>query len=200
MKMRYPLAIAVIIIGATLAYGQTLPIPESLVNSAFAGRRGAFVLIDCSSGASSDFRPEASSEKLAPCSTFKIWNTLIGLESGILSTAEEAFYQWDGVIRPIPEWNRNLTLKEAFRVSCVPAFQNLARQIGPRRMQSWINQIDYGNRDLSAGIDVFWLPAKGRKTISDFAKRAGGTDRQAGLGQTSLFREIPGSAQGYYAY
>ena len=102
MKIRHPLAIAVIIIGATLAYGRTLPIPESLVNSAFAGRRGAFVIIDCLSGASSAFRPEASSEKLAPCSTFKIWNTLIGLESGILSTAEEAFYRWrfssDGVI------------------------------------------------------------------------------------------------------
>jgi beta-lactamase class D len=165
MKIRHPLAIAVIIIGATLAYGRTLPIPESLVNSAFAGRRGAFVIIDCLSGASSAFRPEASSEKLAPCSTFKIWNTLIGLESGILSTAEEAFYRWDGVIRPISEWNRNLTLKEAFRASCVPAFQHLARQIGPRRMQSWINQIGYGDRDLSAGIDVFWLPAVGRKTI-----------------------------------
>lgn len=165
MKMRYLLAIALILAGTPFTYGQTFPIHESLVNSAFAGRRGAFVIIDCLSGASSDFRPEASSEKLAPCSTFKIWNALIGLESGILSTAEEAFYQWDGVIRPIPDWNRNLTLKEAFRASCVPAFQNLARQIGPRRMQSWINSIGYGDGDLSAGIDIFWLLAKGRKTI-----------------------------------
>jgi beta-lactamase class D len=163
--MRHLLAIALIIMGAPLAYNQTFPVTESLVNSAFAGRLGAFVIIDCSSGATSDFRTEASSEKLAPCSTFKIWNVLIGLENGILSTAEEPFYQWDGVSRPIPEWNRNLTLKEAFRSSCVPAFQNLAREIGPSRMQSWISKIGYGDRDLSAGIDVFWLPARGRKTI-----------------------------------
>ena len=32
-------------------------------------------------------------------------------------------------------------------------------------MQSWIGRIGYGDRDTSAGIDVFWLPAKGRKTI-----------------------------------
>ncbi len=189
MKMRHLLAIAVIIIGAPFAYGQTLPIPESLVNSAFAGRRGAFVLIDCSSGAISAFRPEASSEKLAPCSTFKIWNTLIGLEIGILSIAEGAFYLWDGEIRPIPEWNRNLTLKEAFRASCVPAFQNLARQIGPRRMQSWINQIDYGDGDLSAGIDVFWLPAAGRKMILISPKE------QAELIGKLVSRKLPFSAK-----
>ena len=52
-----------------------------------------------------------------------------------ISSPEEAFYKWDRAIRFIPEWNKDMTLKEAFRVSCVPAFQNLARKIGPERMQ-----------------------------------------------------------------
>jgi len=112
-----------------------------------------------------DFRPEVSSERIAPCSTFKIWNTLIGLESGLIVDAEEAFFEWDGEARAIPEWNRNLTLQEAFRASCVPAFQALARKIESVRMQSWLDKIGYGDRDISAGIDVFWLPAKGRKTV-----------------------------------
>ena len=32
-------------------------------------------------------------------------------------------------------------------------------------MQIWIDKIGYGSRDISAGIDVFWLPSKGRNTI-----------------------------------
>ena len=56
-----------------------------------------------------------ATERMAPCSTFKIWNALIGLESGIIASADEAFYRWDGQTRAIPAWNKNLTLKEAFQ-------------------------------------------------------------------------------------
>ncbi len=138
-------------------------VSDGSVKDAFAGHEGAFVIIDCASGDESDFG--ASSEKLPPCSTFKIWNSLAGLETGIIYSPDEAFYKWDGVKRSIADWNRDLTFKEAFRVSCVPAFQELARKIGRDRMQEWIDKIGYGDRDISAGIDVFWLPAKDRKTI-----------------------------------
>jgi beta-lactamase class D len=170
MKARFIMVIVMITAAANLAYGQTFPIPESIVSSAFHDRAGAFIIIDCTSGIVSDFRPYASAEPIPPCSTFKIWNTLIGLETGLISSAEEDFFKWDGVNRAFPGWNRDLTLKEAFQVSCVPAFQRLARQIGPERMQIWIDKIEFGDRDISAGIDVFWLPAKDRKTILISAK------------------------------
>lgn len=32
-------------------------------------------------------------------------------------------------------------------------------------MNSWLEKIGYGNRDTSAGLDVFWLPTPGRKTL-----------------------------------
>jgi beta-lactamase class D len=147
------------------AYSEPFPVPDAVVQSAFAGATGTFVMIDCASDAISTFHPELASEKRPPCSTFKIWNTLVGLEAGIIASPDEPFYQWDGEARFIPEWNQNLTLKEAFRVSCVPAFQNLARTIGRSRMQFWIDRIGYGDRDLSAGVDIFWLPAPGRKTL-----------------------------------
>jgi beta-lactamase class D len=165
MKAIFILAIAMITAAANLAYGQTFPIPENTVSSAFHGCDGAFIIIDCVSGIASDFRPDASAESLPPCSTFKIWSTLIGHETGIIDSAKEDFYKWDGVNRAYAGWNRDLTLKEAFQVSCVPAFQSVARLIGHERMQLWIDKIEYGDRDISAGIDMFWLPAKGRKTI-----------------------------------
>ncbi|HCE43224.1 MAG TPA: penicillin binding protein transpeptidase domain-containing protein [Lentisphaeria bacterium] len=165
MKHILILILTVFLTTASLADSNVFPIPEKSVQSVFGERNGTFAMIDCTSQAISVFNPEAAREKLPPCSTFKIWNTLTGLENGVISSPGEAFYKWDGEVRFIPEWNKDLTLKEAFQASCVPAFQNLARKIGPERMKLWIDKIGYGDRDISSGIDVFWLPAKGRKTI-----------------------------------
>ncbi|VBB44415.1 Beta-lactamase [uncultured Desulfatiglans sp.] len=165
MKRRIVQFIGLALASAFLASCRTPPPPESMVSAAFLGREGSFVLVDCASGDDWTFRARNAAERLPPCSTFKIWNTLIGLETGILSSPDQAFYLWDGVERSFPAWNRDLTLKEAFQASCVPAFQDLARRIGSERMQSWIDKVGYGDRDISAGIDVFWLPAKGRKTV-----------------------------------
>lgn len=132
---------------------------------ALANRTGTLVLVDCDSGEMTVHGREFADTRLAPCSTFKIVNSLIGLEEGILSAPDEAFYEWDGVERSFAGWNRDLTLREAFQVSCVPAYQQLARRIGADRMRNWIGKIGYGNEDTSAGIDVFWLPKKDRATI-----------------------------------
>ena len=149
----------------TTAGAQTFPLSERSLKSAFADRTGALVLIDTTTQAQSVYHPKIAAEKFAPCSTFKIWNTLIGLENGTIHSADEPFYKWDGQQRFIPAWNQDLTLKAAFQASCVPAFQALARKIGAEKMQLWIDKIGYGDRNLSAGIDVFWLPNPGRKTV-----------------------------------
>jgi len=135
------------------------------VESIFAGRKGTLVVISGENGKPAIIPPQIANEKFAPCSTFKIWNTLFGLENGLISSANEPFYQWDGEKRFIAEWNKNLTLKQAFQVSCVPAFQDLARRIGAERMQAELDKVGYGDRNISAGIAVFWLPEKGRRTI-----------------------------------
>jgi len=148
--MRYITGLCVIIAAAFLGLGQIVPVPESVVSNAFADRAGALVVIDCSSGAVKNFRPNAAGERLAPCPAFKIWNALIGLEFGIITSADEAFYRWAGQTRAIPAWNKDLTLKEAFKASCVPAFQALARRIGPERMQYWIENL------FKAGLGFDW--------------------------------------------
>jgi len=122
----------------------------------------ALVIYNRSSGTVINADPKRSSQRLSPCSTFKIYNTLFGLELGLIPGADVPWYKWDGVHRDIEGWNRDLTLREAFQVSAVPAYQILARQIGPGRMKKYIDEIDYGTRDISAGINVFWLdPEKG---------------------------------------
>ena len=137
----------------------------SAAEDAFGDLDGALILIDTSSGQAKTYRPDAAAIRLPPCSTFKIMSALIGIEEGIVTSPQQSFYQWDGVERSIPAWNRDLSFREAFQASCVPAFQQLARQIGQERMLTWIEKIEYGNQDISAGIDVFWLPSRGRQTI-----------------------------------
>lgn len=108
----------------------------------------------------------ASEEMLPPCSTFKIWNTAIGLETGMVKDPDATFWKWDGQERPIADWNKDQTLRSAFWVSCVPAFQDLARQIGKDRMAEWLGKIGYGDQNIEAGVDVFWLPQPpDRKTL-----------------------------------
>lgn len=157
--------ISLCLAGSLSAANPVFPIPEGKIDAAFAGRTGALVFMRAADGEKVIFNASLTREPLAPCSTFKIWNTLIGLENGILHSADEPFYKWDGQARFLPEWNQDLTLKQAFQFSCVPAYQELARKIGEERMQRGIDMLGYGNRDISAGIDVFWLPSPGRKTI-----------------------------------
>jgi beta-lactamase class D len=150
-----------VILGTTLSTScRTFRIQDSTAKKAFGDLGGTLVVIEYSSGRMTTYQPEVAKIPLPPCSTFKIVNALIGLETGIVASPEEQFYRWDGVERSFAAWNRDLTFREAFEASCVPAFQNLARKIGSERMQNWIDKIGYGNRDISAGIDVFWLPAK----------------------------------------
>lgn len=125
----------------------------------------ALVIYDRSTGKTTRLKPELSAQRKPPCSTFKIYNTLIGLELGYLKGTDDLWYKWDGVHRDIEGWNKDLTLREAFRVSAVPAFQGLARQIGSERMKEYIEKIGYGSQDISAGIDTFWLPRPNAKPI-----------------------------------
>lgn len=113
------------------------------------------------------------SKTFLPASTFKIANSMIGLETGVLEDAGTVL-PWDGQQYSVPEWNQDNTLRTAIRVSCVPCYQAIARQIGSEKMKAWVDRLDYGNHDISGGIDQFWL--RGGMRISplqqiDFLRR-----------------------------
>jgi len=91
-----------------------------------------------------------------PASTFKIPNALIGLEVGSLADENEVFH-WDGKPKPYPEWERDQTLASGMKYSVVWMFQEIARRTGKARMKEWVQKLEYGNQDISGGIDLFWL-------------------------------------------
>ncbi|MGJ5177384.1 OXA-1091 family oxacillin-hydrolyzing class D beta-lactamase [Bradyrhizobium oligotrophicum] len=101
--------------------------------------------------------PERSGEGRLPASTFKIANSLIALETGVVADPDKDVFKWDGVTRSIEAWNKDHTLRSAIAVSAVPVYQEIARRIGPERMQKFLEEFDYGNHDIGGGIDQFWL-------------------------------------------
>jgi len=125
-----------------------------------------------------------------PASTFKIVNSLIGLETGRIVN-EKMVIKWDGVIRKFPggdtatAWNKDLTMAEAFKVSAVPYYQEVARRIGKDTMQHWLDTLGYaakyGKAVIKSKIDTFWLDNSIKITA----------DEQLGLVKKLYFDQLP---------
>ncbi len=124
--------------------------------SRFGEYDGCFVIRSLNDGWTLRFNESQCVERLAPCSTFKIFNSLAGLDSGVLSGPDHKM-EWDGTKHWIKSWEQDHTLATAIRDSVVWYYQNLAEKIGEERMQKYIDGCDYGNRDISGGIREFWL-------------------------------------------
>lgn len=89
-------------------------------------------------------------------STFKIFNSLAGLDSGVLKDANHPM-KWDGQKCFYDSWNQDQTLATAMRDSVVWYFQRVASDVGEERMKKYIQSVNYGNEDISGGITQFWL-------------------------------------------
>jgi beta-lactamase class D len=100
---------------------------------------------------------DRSGQAFLPASTFKIPNSLIALETGVVGDPDKDVFKWDGVKRSIEAWNQDHTLRSAIAASAVPVYQEIARRIGAERMQKHVDLLEYGNRNIGGGIDQFWL-------------------------------------------
>jgi beta-lactamase class D len=100
---------------------------------------------------------QRSGEAKLPASTFKIPNSLIALETGVVEDPDKDVFKWDGVKRSIEAWNKDHTMRTAIAASVVPVYQEIARRVGEGRMQKYVDLFEYGNRNIGGGIDQFWL-------------------------------------------
>jgi beta-lactamase class D len=120
-----------------------------------------------------------------PASTFKIVNSVIALHTGV-APDEKMIIPWDKVVRPVAEWNHDLTMADAFKASAVPWFQELARRIGKDTMQYWLDSIGYGRQFkkpviTEENLDTFWLDNSVRVSA----------DEQLGLVKKLYFDQLP---------
>jgi len=141
---------------------------------------GCFTMLNNSDGTITVYNLDMDTTRVLPASTFKIVNALVSLQTGI-ATDENMVIRWDGISRANKDWNKDLSLTEAFKVSAVPHFQSLARSIGMDTMKNWIDSMSYGNRNITGPVDSFWL--NNTLKISP--------DEQLGLMKQLYFDQLP---------
>jgi beta-lactamase class D len=140
-----------------------------------AGVDGTLVLESIDNGRRYLHNDARSLRPFIAASTFKILNTLIAVEEGVIAGAD-APIPWDGTRYDIAAWNRDQTLRSAFQVSCVWCYQALARRVGADAYRAWIDRVGYGALQEPFDLDRFWLD--GALTIS-------AADQVAFLGQVT---------------
>jgi len=127
-------------------------IPEKYLEDLTA----AFLMFDKKASEYTVYNPLECEKRYSPASTFEILNALIGLETGVIRD-EHFVIPWDSIPRSNPAWNRDHDLASAMASSAVWYFQELARRVGPQRMRMNVLMSEYGNMNISGGIEKFWL-------------------------------------------
>ena len=128
--------------------------------------RGSVLIFDSVSDSAYSNNFKWANQGKLPASTFKIANSIIGLETGVIKDAETVF-KWNGEKRALKNWEQDLVLKDAFQFSCVPCYQSVAREIGTQRMKNYLEKLNYGAMQFdSTSIDQFWL--SGESKINQF--------------------------------
>jgi beta-lactamase class D len=136
-------------------------VPSDAALAALLPPEGSMVVLDTATGRHVRLNPEQAARPLPPCSTFKVPNTLIALGAGAI-TVDDHFMARDRERDPRTDfwsdaWDQDQDLPSALRRSTVWYYQELARRVGAAEMQRQLDRLGYGNRDLSGGIDRFWL-------------------------------------------
>ena len=107
------------------------------------------------------FTDEVDSHRLTlPASTFKIINSLIALETGVIYDENDVL-KWVGKVDTVlygyrPEIYRDMTVQEAFNESAGWVYIELAKKIGRDRYRFYLNKCHYGNLNLSESDIDFW--------------------------------------------
>lgn len=120
------------------------------------GVAGTFVLFDVTTDTMFVSDKTRAMKRFTPASTFKIANSLIGLDVGVVKGVDEVL-PYGGKPQRIKGWERDMGLREAIKISNVPIYQELARRVGIERMSEGVRKLGYGNREIGTVVDQFWL-------------------------------------------
>lgn len=139
-------------------------VSQSTTEDYFAGTKGCFLLYNMKTGVFEKVIGEDNCKQPLPaCSTFKVPLAAMAFDAGILKN-ENVVLKWDGKKDIREESNHDHNAKTWMRDSIVWFSQRLTPQLGKAKLQKYLNDFDYGNKDLSAGIKQAWLVSPSSKT------------------------------------
>lgn len=124
--------------------------------SYFGGYEGSFVMYDLEQRAWSIYNKNYATLRVSPDSTYKIYDALIGLESGVISP-EQSEILWDGTNYYFDAWNTDQNLFTAMRNSVTWYFQALDHKVGFQAVKDFIQEINYGNQNMTGSFSSYWM-------------------------------------------
>lgn len=140
----------------TAIFDENSKVSEIDLSACFEDADGSFVFYDLSQDTWQIYNKEKALIRVSPDSTYKIYGALFALDAGLI-TPENSEMAWDGEIYAFDAWNQNQDLNSAMKNSVNWYFQTLEEHMGKTSVQQYIDNIDYGNRDLSGSFPSCWL-------------------------------------------
>lgn len=120
------------------------------------GVQGTFALLDPTIDTVIVSNEARAKQRFTPASTFKIANSLLGLDTAAVKSVDEVL-PYGGEPQRFKTWERDMNLRDAIKASNVPIYQELARRIGLERMRAGVKKLGYGNMEIGDVVDRFWL-------------------------------------------
>ncbi|MDF1612548.1 penicillin-binding transpeptidase domain-containing protein [Stygiobacter electus] len=122
----------------------------------FHNQKGTLVLYGQQKEKYFVYNKERAEERFLPASTFKIMNSLIALQLKIIPD-ENYIFKWDGIKYENKNWNKDHNLNSALKYSVVPIFRNIAKEIGKKNYEKYLDAVSYGNCVVGEDTTGFWL-------------------------------------------
>lgn len=140
----------------TAIFDENSKVSEIDLSAYFGDADGSFVFYDLSQDTWQIYNKEKALIRVSPDSTYKIYGALFALDAGWI-TPENSEIAWDGETYAFDAWNQNQDLNSAMKNSVNWYFQALEERMGKASVQQYIDNIGYGNRDLSGSFPSCWL-------------------------------------------
>ncbi|HVK62496.1 MAG TPA: penicillin-binding transpeptidase domain-containing protein [Bdellovibrionales bacterium] len=131
----------------------------------FAGVKGCFLLFNMKTNKFDKVIGDEATckERNSASSTFKVPLAVMAFDSGVLKD-ENVVLKWDGKKDVREESNKDHNAKTWMSQSIVWFSQRITPKLGQKKLQKYLNDFDYGNKDLSAGITQAWLQSPSDKS------------------------------------
>ena len=125
------------------------------LSSNFGNYTGSFVLYDQATDKWNIYNMDHASTRVPPNSTYKIYDALLGLESGII-TPKHSTFTWNGEPCPFESWESDQDLTSAMHNSVNWYFQAIDSQAGFQSVKTFLQTINYGNQNTGTNLNLYW--------------------------------------------
>ena len=140
-----------------LVFGANLALQPALAWDAAPQALDCTLMLDAATGAVL-VEEGRCDVRITPASIFNIAVSLMGFDAGILQDAHTPALPFKaGYVDWQPSWRAATDPTSWIRNSTVWYAQQVTARLGERRVQDYVGRFDYGNQDLTGGVDIAWI-------------------------------------------